>query len=153
MDAPLDAPDDRAVNPLLGVFLIVGAAVVCSAALGTILIGVDHDLEGTSPQATVELETAVTDDTDGFVTLVVADRSAADAVTVTATTTDGRRAIADGTPDGTAELTERREAVDDSITFRKNVDPDAPRDVELRLVARAHLADDAAVVLDRTVVI
>lgn len=151
MAAPLDAPDDRA-NPLLGVFLIVGAAVVCSAALGTVLIGAP--LEGTAtPQATVEIETVVTDDTDGFVALAVTDLSAADAVTVTATTTDGTRAIADGTPDGTAELTHRRAAAGDSIAFRKTVDPDAPRDVELRLVARAHLADDDAVVLDRTVVV
>ena len=152
MDAPLDAPDDRARNPLLGVLLIVGAAVVCSAALGTVLIGAP--LEGTTtPQATVELETVVADDTDGFVTLGVTDLAAADAVTVTATTADGTQAIVDGTPDGTAELTERREAAGDSITFRKDVDPDAPRDVELRLVARAHLADDHAVILDRTVVL
>lgn len=150
MAAPLDALDDRA-NPLLGVFLIVGAAVVCSAALGTVLIGAP--LEGTAtPQATVEIETVVTDETDGFVALAVTDLSAADAVTVTATTTDGTRAIADGTPDGTAELTHRRAAAGDSIAFRKHA-PDAPRDVELRLVARAHLADDDGVILDRTVVL
>lgn len=151
MAAPLDSPDDRAHSPMLGVLLIVGAAVVCSAALGTVLIG---DLEGTTtPRATVELETVVTHDADGFVALGVTDLSAADAVTVTAMTTDGTPAIADGTPDGAAELTQRREAAGDSITVREDVDPGATRDVELRLVARAHLADDAAVVLDRTVVL
>ncbi|WP_339103250.1 hypothetical protein [Haloterrigena salinisoli] len=84
-----------------GVLVIVGAAVGCSAALGTVLVG---DLEGTTP------------------------------------------------PRATAELTQRREATGDSVTVREDVDPDATRDVELRLVARTHLADDAAAVLDRTVV-
>lgn len=154
MDNPLAAPADRAVNPVLGVLLVVGLTVVCSAALGTVLIGVGNDAEnGPAVDATVEVETVVTHGSDGFVTLGVTALDDADSVTVTATTTDGTPAIADGTPNGTAELTERRDAVGDSVTVREAVDPDQPRDVELRLVAVAHHGDREAVVLDRTVIV
>lgn len=149
MTEPLEHTD-RAVNPVMGVILIVGIAVVCSAALGTFLIGVGGDLEGsTPPGGTLEVNTLVQDETDGFVTLEVTTITDADLLEVTATTTDGSAAIADGTG-GTAELTERRESPGDSITFRKAVDD--PRDVELRLVAVAH-GDGETVVFDRTVIV
>ena len=156
MTDPLESPGarDRAVNPVLGVVLIVGLAVVCSATLGTFLIGVGSGLDDSTtppPGATVEIETLVPHDTDGFVTVGVRSLTDADAVAVTATTTDGSRAIADGTADGTARLTERAAAAGDSVTIREDVE--APRDVELRLVARAQRGDEATVVFDRRVVL
>lgn len=141
---------DRAVNPVVGVLLIVAAAVLCSAAVGTVLIGFGSDVgEQTTPQATVEIETHVQDETDGFVTLVVDAMPRAEFVTITATTTDGTATLADGT----AERTERRDSVDEPITVRKHVDPDRPRDVSVRLVAVAHRDGATQRVFDRTVVL
>lgn len=154
MRIPLEAPADRAVNPVVGVILIVGLTVVCSAAFGTFLIGFGSDLEaGADAQATVELDSSVRHDTDGFATLVVRSMPRADRVELTATTTDGSATIADGTAASTAELTERRHGVGDSVTVRKRVDPAAPRDVAVRIVAVAHHDGHDSRVFDRTVIL
>lgn len=152
MPVSLESSPDRAVNPVVGVFAIVVLSVVCSAAFGTFLIGFGSDLESDpTPRATVEIETLVQDETDGFVTLAVRSMARADRVVLAATTADGSATLADGTPDGAATLTERRGAPGDAITVRKDVDPDDPRDVSVRLVAVAQYDGAQREIFDRTV--
>ncbi|WP_436344166.1 type IV pilin [Natronorubrum sp. FCH18a] len=152
MRIPLEPPIDRALNPVVGGLLLVGLTVLCSAAVGTVLIGFESDIEGENvPDATVEASTLVRDDTEGFVTLEVTSMTRADHVDLTARTIDGTATIADGTANGTADLVQRREAVAESVTIRKAVDSAEARDVEIRIVAVAHGDDAETRVFDRTV--
>ncbi|WP_440764604.1 type IV pilin [Natronorubrum sp. DTA7] len=152
MRLSLESPTDRAVNPVVAGLLLVGVAVLCSAAVGTVLIGVESDLEDEAePKAAVETSTVVQDATDGFVTLEVTSMTSAERVEITAMTTDGTPTIADGTPNGTAERTVHVDAVGDTATVRKAVDSTTPRDVDVRIVAVATDGDAETRVFDRTV--
>ena len=151
MSSPLEDAAERAVDPVVGVVLIVGVVVLLSASVGTLLIGFGSDLEaGAPPEATVEIDTVVAHDTDGFVTLTVEELTRAEAVELTATT-DGSATIATDTG-ATDSHTERVTTADEQVTFRKAVDGEG-HDVELRLVAIATDGDRETTVFDRTVIL
>ncbi|WP_440771491.1 type IV pilin [Natronorubrum sp. DTA28] len=151
MRISLESPIDRAISPIVAGLLLVGVTVLCSAAVGTILIGAESDLEGeTEPNATIETSTVVRDETNGFVTLEVTSMTRAERVEIMATT-DGASTIIDGSPNGTAERIDHVDAMGDTVTVRKAVDSAMPRDVDVRIVAVAQYNDAETRVFDRTV--
>ncbi|MFC4541204.1 type IV pilin [Halosolutus amylolyticus] len=130
--------ENRATNPVIGIVLLIGVAVILSAAIGTFLIGLSSDLNG-GTQAAVETSTVVTDDTDGFVTVTGISMQRADQIAVEATVADGTDALEDASGNGTFRVTKEIDTVDESVTFRQHAPPNG--DVAVEIVAVAHRAD------------
>lgn len=61
--------DDRAVSPVIGVILMVAITVILAAVIGTFVLGLGDQLQGTQPQVSFGFDTTV-DSASGNVTAV-----------------------------------------------------------------------------------
>ncbi|WP_319799817.1 type IV pilin N-terminal domain-containing protein [Salarchaeum japonicum] len=51
----IDADDDRAVSPVIGVILMVAITVILAAVIGAFVLNLGNDIQNTAPQASIQV--------------------------------------------------------------------------------------------------
>jgi len=112
--------EERAVSPVIGVILMVAITVILAAVIGTFVLGLGNQLEGTAPQVSVGFDTEV--ENDGTVSEVsIAHQSGeslpVSTVSVRTSSEVANVSAADTAEDNISTSFEWTEVSDDTDTF------------------------------------